>query len=152
MPQSILAGLRASDDEGSQLGALAELNELLSIGSEDSLAGFPVEATVPLLVQALHAEHSPDTMLMAARALTHLADVLPQACPSIVRHGAPAALCARLLTIEYIDLVRLGRCPSPAVSPGDDCLRILHTTRCKGCEGWAGGGGRREPCGPVGVN
>ncbi len=43
-------------------------------------------------------------MLLAARALTFLADVLPSSCSSIVRHGAVPAFCARLLTIEYIDL------------------------------------------------
>ena len=43
-------------------------------------------------------------MLLAARAITHLADVMPAACSSIVRHGAVAVLCSRLLSIEYIDL------------------------------------------------
>lgn len=43
-------------------------------------------------------------MLLAARAITFLADVLPSSCSSIVRHGAVPAFCARLLTIEYIDL------------------------------------------------
>lgn len=55
-------------------------------------------------IQLLNAEHNPDIMLMAARALTFLADVLPQSCSAIVRHGAVPAFCARLLTIEYIDL------------------------------------------------
>lgn len=41
---------------------------------------------------------------MAARVLTFLADVLPQSCGAIVRHGAVPAFCARLLNIEYIDL------------------------------------------------
>ncbi len=43
-------------------------------------------------------------MLLAARAITHLADVLPASCSSIVRHGAVTVLCGRLLAIEYIDL------------------------------------------------
>ena len=43
-------------------------------------------------------------MLLAARAITFLADVLPSSCSSIVSHGAVPAFCARLLTIEYIDL------------------------------------------------
>ena len=43
-------------------------------------------------------------MLLAARALTFLADVFPPAAASIIRHGAVPAFCARLLTIEYIDL------------------------------------------------
>lgn len=48
--QAILQGLRSPDDEAAQLTALSELNELLSISSEDNLAGFPVESVVPLLV------------------------------------------------------------------------------------------------------
>jgi hypothetical protein len=55
-------------------------------------------------VHLLNSEHNPDIMLLAARALTFLADVLPSSCSSIVRHGAVPAFCARLLTIEYIDL------------------------------------------------
>lgn len=54
-------------------------------------------------VQLLGAEHNPDIMLLAARALTYMADV-PGLTSSIVRHGAVPAFCARLLTIEYIDL------------------------------------------------
>ena len=52
----------------------------------------------------LNSEHNPDIMLLAARALTFLADVLPSSCAAIVRHDAVPAFCARLLTIEYIDL------------------------------------------------
>lgn len=55
-------------------------------------------------VQLLGMEHNPDMMLLAARALTFMADVLPSSCGAIVRHGAVPAFCARLLTIEYIDL------------------------------------------------
>jgi E3 ubiquitin-protein ligase TRIP12 len=43
-------------------------------------------------------------MLLAARALTFMADTLPNSCGAIVRHGAVASFCQRLLTIEYIDL------------------------------------------------
>ncbi len=43
-------------------------------------------------------------MILAARALTFLADVLPSSCTSIVRHGAVPIFCERLLNIEYIDL------------------------------------------------
>jgi E3 ubiquitin-protein ligase TRIP12 len=57
-----------------------------------------------LQVQLLGMEHNPDIMLLAARALTFMADVLPASCGAIVRHGAVQAFCERLLTIEYIDL------------------------------------------------
>lgn len=43
-------------------------------------------------------------MLYAARALTWLADVVPSSCAAIVRHDAVAALCSRLLAIQYIDV------------------------------------------------
>lgn len=48
--QSILAGLRQEEDETAQLSALSELCELLSISTEESLASFPIESIVPLLV------------------------------------------------------------------------------------------------------
>lgn len=48
--QAILSSLRQADDEVAQLGALTELCEVLSISSEDTLAAFPVESAVPMLV------------------------------------------------------------------------------------------------------
>lgn len=61
-------------------------------------------AAMVLQIALLNAEHNSQLMLLAARNLTLLADVLPTICSSIVRHGAVPALCARLMTIEYIDL------------------------------------------------
>lgn len=101
--KSILAMLR-EDDEGQQIAGLTELCEYISISTEDSLISFPTEQAVPILVQLLTHEHNPDIMLLAARALTFLADVFPPSCISIIRHGAVPAFCARLLTIEFIDL------------------------------------------------
>lgn len=55
-----MAALREDDgDEVRQLDALAQLSELLSISSEESLAAFPVEAVVPLLVRGLASRPSP---------------------------------------------------------------------------------------------
>jgi E3 ubiquitin-protein ligase TRIP12 len=102
--KSMLAGLRADGEEGRQVEALTQLCEMLSIGTEDSLAGFSVDSFVPVLVGLLNHESNPDIMLLAARALTHLCDVLPSSCSSVVHYGAVACFCARLLTIEYMDL------------------------------------------------
>jgi len=101
--KGILAALK-SDDPTQQLDALSQLCELLSISTEEALTTFPVDEFVPLLVNLLNAEYSPDTMLFAARALTFLADVLPSSCNAIVGYNAVPAFCARLLNIEYIDL------------------------------------------------
>jgi len=63
-----------------------------------------VDSFVPVLVTLLNHESNPEIMLLAARALTHLCDVLPQACVSVVHYGAVPSFCDRLLTIEYMDL------------------------------------------------
>ena len=52
----------------------------------------------------LNHESNPDIMLLAARALTHLCDVLPSSCAAVVHYGAVSCFCARLLTIEYMNL------------------------------------------------
>jgi E3 ubiquitin-protein ligase TRIP12 len=51
MLQNILAGMKDFDDEAAQLSSLSELCELLSISSEESLATFPIEQIVPVLVR-----------------------------------------------------------------------------------------------------
>ena len=77
--QGILVQLRQDEDEVAQLDALNQLNELLSISSEESLSIFPVEQLVPVLVrsapvqpccccafaprtQSLHAREQPPTI------------------------------------------------------------------------------------------
>ena len=79
---------------------------MLSMSTEESLgwSGFNVEQFVPALVGLLHLEHNGEMMLLAARALTHLLDVLPSSGSVAARHGAAPALCAKLLAIEYMDL------------------------------------------------
>ncbi|PHU17157.1 E3 ubiquitin-protein ligase UPL3 [Capsicum chinense] len=88
--KKILAGLRADGEEGKQVEALMQLCEMFSIGTEDFLSTFFVDSFV--------------LMLLAARALTHLVDVLPSSCVAVVHYGAVSCFVARLLTIEYMDL------------------------------------------------
>ncbi|PPR97545.1 hypothetical protein GOBAR_AA23115 [Gossypium barbadense] len=100
----ILSGLSADGEEGRQVEALIELCEILSIGTEESLSTFSVDLFVPVLVGMLNHESNPDIMILAARALTHLCDVMPSSCAAVVHYGAVSSFCAKLLTIEYIDL------------------------------------------------
>ncbi|KAL3631669.1 E3 ubiquitin-protein ligase upl3 [Castilleja foliolosa] len=102
--KKILSGLRADGEEGKQVEALTQLCDMLSIGTEDSLSTFSVDSFVPVLVELLNHESNPDIMLLAARALTHLVDVLPSSCAAVVHYGAVSCFVARLLTIEYMDL------------------------------------------------
>jgi E3 ubiquitin-protein ligase TRIP12 len=102
--EAILGGLRSDGDDTTQLQALSELCDLLSMGTEESLANFSVESFVPTLINLLNAEWNPDLMLYACRALTHLMEALPTARRAVVHFGAVDILCAKLLSIEYIDL------------------------------------------------
>lgn len=49
--QGIISNLKQAEDESSQLTALTDLCELLSVSTEDAMAVFPVEQVVPLLVR-----------------------------------------------------------------------------------------------------
>ncbi|KAK9051919.1 hypothetical protein SSX86_028547 [Deinandra increscens subsp. villosa] len=102
--KKMLSGLRADGKEGKQVEALTQLCDMLAIGTEDSLSSFPVDLFVPVLVGLVNHESNPDIMLLAARALTHLCDVLPSSCVAVVHYGAVSCFVARLLTIEYMDL------------------------------------------------
>lgn len=59
----LLAGLQATGDEGQQLQAVIEMCQLLVMGNEDTLAGFPVRQVVPALVNLLGAEHNFDMVI-----------------------------------------------------------------------------------------
>uniref|UniRef100_A0A2P2MVD7 HECT-type E3 ubiquitin transferase n=1 Tax=Rhizophora mucronata TaxID=61149 RepID=A0A2P2MVD7_RHIMU len=102
--KKILSGLRADGEEGKQVEALTQLCDMLSIGTEESLSTFSVDSFVPVLVGLLNHENNPDIMLLAARAITHLCDVLPSSCTAVVHYNAVPCFVARLLTIEYMDL------------------------------------------------
>lgn len=101
--RGILNTLRSSEDSSMQLDALTQLCDYLSVGTEESMVSFSVDAFVPPLVNLLN-DGTPDTKLLSARAITHLMDALPTAASSISHHGASVPLCANLLSIQYIDL------------------------------------------------
>ncbi|GJQ15813.1 hypothetical protein GpartN1_g7604.t1 [Galdieria partita] len=100
----LLSSIRDPTDESQRLAALNDLCEYLSIGTEDSLLSFQIDSFVPALVTLLEESQCPDTMLLAARALSHMMEVLPHSASAITHHGAPSVLCNTLLSIEYIDL------------------------------------------------
>ncbi|GAM27040.1 hypothetical protein SAMD00019534_102150 [Acytostelium subglobosum LB1] len=101
--KQILQGMN-SEDESIQMESLIELSELLAIATEETMAGFPSDLFAPALVNMLGAEHNPDMMLMACRALSNMIEALPGSVSAVVNHGAVGVLCAKLLSIEYIDL------------------------------------------------
>ncbi|KAK4377364.1 hypothetical protein RND71_003660 [Anisodus tanguticus] len=123
--KKILLGLRADGEEGKQIEALTQLCVMLSIGTEDSLSTFSVDSYVPVLVGLLNHGSNPDIMLLAARALTHLVDVLPFSGAAVVHYGAVSCFVAHLITIEYMDLAEQSLQALKKISQEDPtaCLR-----------------------------
>ena len=130
--REILAGLRRADDPSAQMAALSELNEILVISGEELLMQMSLDSFVPALVECMTYEYMPDIMLLAARALTTMADVMPPSRGAIVRHGALAQFCSRLLTIEYIDLAEQSLQALEKLSQdyGAECARQGALTAC----------------------
>lgn len=58
--QNLLPGLQATGDEGQQLQAVIEMCQLLVMGNEDTLSGFPMKQVVPALINLLQVEHNFD--------------------------------------------------------------------------------------------
>ncbi|XP_013193092.2 E3 ubiquitin-protein ligase TRIP12 isoform X1 [Amyelois transitella] len=98
----LLAGLQATGDEGQQLQAVIEMCQLLVMGNEDTLAGFPVRQVVPALVNLLAAEHNFDMMNHACRALTYMLEALPRSSGAVVL--AVPAFLDKLQAITCMDV------------------------------------------------
>ena len=48
--QQLLTGIETAEDEGLQLQSCIEMGQLLVMGNEETLSGFPVKQAVPALV------------------------------------------------------------------------------------------------------
>jgi E3 ubiquitin-protein ligase TRIP12 len=114
-----------------QLVALQGLAELLSVSTEDTLAGiFNSEPYVKELVHILKGNENmlgedgmddatlaaimasggdfgagnPEMMLLACRCISNLIEAMPSAMGSVVYSGVVPVLCQKLKEIQYIDL------------------------------------------------
>lgn len=98
----LVQGLKAHGDEGQQLQTVMEMCQLLVMGNEDTLAGFPVKLAVPNLIQLLNMEHNFDIMNHACRALTYMMESLPRSA-SVVVDAVPSFL-EKLQAIQCMDV------------------------------------------------
>ncbi|OWK12731.1 hypothetical protein Celaphus_00014967, partial [Cervus elaphus hippelaphus] len=87
--QQLLQGLQASD-ESQQLQAVIEMCQLLVMGNEETLGGFPVKSVVPAL------------MNHACRALTYMMEALPRSSAVVV--DAIPVFLEKLQVIQCIDV------------------------------------------------
>jgi len=100
--QHLLQGLQATGDEAQQLSAVMEMCEILVMGNEDSLVGFPIKQVVPALIQLLQMEHNFEMMIHASRALTYMMEALPRSSASVVE--GVAVFLEKLQVINCIDV------------------------------------------------
>ncbi|KFV19247.1 E3 ubiquitin-protein ligase TRIP12 [Tauraco erythrolophus] len=99
--QQLLQGLQATD-ESQQLQAVIEMCQLLVMGNEETLGGFPVKSVVPALITLLQMEHNFDIMNHACRALTYMMEALPRSS-AVVVEAIPVFL-EKLQVIQCIDV------------------------------------------------
>lgn len=84
--QQLISSLQ-QPDESVKLTALTELCQLLVMGNEDTLAGFPIKQAVPLLLQCMNGDtENFDLMNHACRALTYMMESLPRST-SVIADG-----------------------------------------------------------------
>ncbi|XP_064615750.1 E3 ubiquitin-protein ligase TRIP12-like [Liolophura sinensis] len=100
--QQLLQGLQATGDEGQQLTAVIEMCQLLVMGNEDTLAGFPMKLVVPALITLLQMEHNFDMMNHACRALTYMMEALPRSSAVVV--DAIPVFLEKLQVIQCMDV------------------------------------------------
>jgi E3 ubiquitin-protein ligase TRIP12 len=100
--QQLISSLQQPDDS-IKLTALAELCQLLVMGNEDTLVGFPIKQAVPLLLQCMSSESDNfDLMNHACRALTYMMDSLPRSC-GIIAEGIGIFL-EKLQVVQCVDV------------------------------------------------
>ena len=90
-------------DESRQYQALLDLNDMLNMGTEESLNALRPELLVKPLIACIHRDHLEVTIL-AARNLTYLIDCVPPSIPLVVSEGGVAAFCEKLFNIVDVDL------------------------------------------------
>ncbi|KAL0280843.1 UNVERIFIED_CONTAM: hypothetical protein PYX00_002014 [Menopon gallinae] len=100
--QQLLQGLQASGDESQQLQAVIEMCQMLIMGNEDTLTGFPVKDVVPALITLLTMDHNFVMMNHACRALTYMMEALPRSSAVVV--DAVPVFLEKLQEIQCMDV------------------------------------------------
>ncbi|XP_052218873.1 E3 ubiquitin-protein ligase TRIP12-like isoform X2 [Dreissena polymorpha] len=100
--QQLLQGIQSTGNEDQQLSSVIEMCQMLVMGNEDTLGGFPVKQVVPALISLLQMEHNFDMMNHACRALTYMMEALPRSS-AVVVEAVPVFL-EKLQVIQCMDV------------------------------------------------
>ncbi|XP_065056615.1 E3 ubiquitin-protein ligase TRIP12-like [Rhopilema esculentum] len=99
--QQLIVGMQG-DDEGQQLTSVMEMCQLLVMGNEETLGGFPVKQAVPVLINLLQMDRNFDITNHACRALTYLMEALPRSSAVVV--DAVPTFLEKLQVIQCMDV------------------------------------------------
>ena len=128
--QQLIQSLQ-QNDESLKLTALTELCQLLVMGNEDTLAGFPMKQAVPLLIQCMNSEsNNYDLMKHACRALTYMMESLPRSS-SVIAEGIPIFL-EKLQIIQCMDVAEQALTALEILSRRNS-KQILHSNGIAAC-------------------
>lgn len=100
--QQLLLALNSTSNESEKLHYVLEMCQLLLMGNEDTLVGFPIKSVVPTLINLLSMEHNFEIMHHACRALTYMMEALPRS--SIVVLDAIPVFLEKLQVIQCMDV------------------------------------------------
>lgn len=100
--QQILNALNGAVDEDEKLHYVIEMCQLLLMGNEDTLVGFPIKTVVPTLINLLSNEHNFEIMHHACRALTYMMESLPRSSGAVL--DAIPVFLEKLQAIQCMDV------------------------------------------------
>lgn len=100
--QQLLHALNSTTSESEKLNYVLEMCQLLLMGNEDTLVGFPIKTVVPTLINLLSMEHNFEIMHHACRALTYMMEALPRS--SVVVLDAVPVFLEKLQVIQCMDV------------------------------------------------
>ena len=100
--QQLLQALNSTTSESEKLHYVLEMCQLLLMGNEDTLVGFPIKTVVPTLINLLSMEHNFEIMHHACRALTYMMEALPRS--SVVVLDAVPVFLEKLQVIQCMDV------------------------------------------------
>lgn len=98
----LLTSLNSATNEMDKLQCVMEMCQLLLMGNEDTLVGFPIKSVVPALINLLSNENNFEIMNHACRALTYMMEALPRS--SVVVLDAIPVFLEKLQVIQCMDV------------------------------------------------
>lgn len=100
--QQLIQGLTTTNNDTEKLQCVLDLCQMLLMGNEDTLVGFPTKTVVPALITLLSNDSNFEIMHHACRALTYMMEALPRT--SLIVLDAVPVFLEKLQVIQCMDV------------------------------------------------